>query len=295
MLFSFGFKPAGNSTSTPAAFTYTDAVTDTYGKIDTDKFIGLFAYNDNTNVYTAVDYIKNVDIMRYYGGSIQPSDFNVSIRVALDSTTPANSTVSIYINGLLCCQLAAGVLGTNSASLLHNVAKVTVNEGAYSSSYSNNGLAISNFVLSTEYDDSLKAEVLPLSGFGGTNNFSGALSAITESKQDTVYLSTSAELAQKCQLLLSAATLPTIEQLDVFMFARYVQAGGVSCQFSVTLKNQAGAAIGASSVITITANMDELKYQTKLAASYISSLVSSNKLTAVELATAYIEIEIVGV
>ena len=292
VLFSFGIKPADPSNPYSATFS-----SGGLGGIDNRNIVGMFFYNvTDSNTYTDTLLFPDIPLFNYNYGNIMQTHIPISIHIKLDAAVPANSKIAMYQGS---CKLAETTLGQIAAaigSLTANVAKVTINENYYEGvSITNNSFDMGNFVLCTEFDLSITACSVPLASFGSVNNFTGALSNITEVTQDTKYCSTTAELESVCQLKLLPLSSTTIESIDLFFFGRYVQSGGVSANFEISIRTSAGVDMVTPVIVTVQANRSDSKYQVSRVLRSQLNLVTSAKFTPAELANGYVQIKLVGV
>ena len=292
IIFSFGLKPYNLSSPYYNSFTSNGG-----GDIDNKNIVGMFFYNMvDTNTYTDTLLFPDVPIFRNVGGNIAQTSIPISIYIKLDPTTPANSKIVMYHGSCKLIETTVGQIAAAIGSLEANIAKITINENYYAgSSITNNSFDISNFVICTEFDLSIAARNIPFSSFGSVNDFDGALGNLTEITQNTQYCSTAAELESVCQLKLHQLSNTTIENIDLFFFGRYIQAGGSSANFEISIKTAAGVDMVTPVIATVLANMADSNYQVKRVLRSQLNLVTSAKFTPTDLADGYVQIKLVGV
>lgn len=247
----------------------------------------IFFYGDaSTTVPTSYEkltglpYIPgNVDGVAT-GGAWQNSYGGLSVNYVWDATTPTNSKLEIKWRGIT---YSVSSLSTKLQVTSKLIAKLTMGEAVVSTGNNNNyygGGLVKSVVVADGVDYSLTAKCIYPSAFGPNNAFSGAIASVNTPKQDTTYVSSSAEVSSIAEFeladLASIGTLDVIYKVDLFAFLRYVQSGGTSIQFTCALTDQSGN-VHASTIVTVAANETETQCRTnKVLSSLVSALTSQN-------------------
>ena len=229
----------------------------------------------------------------------------LTLHVKIDTVTPANSFIRMYIGS----KLEATITGTTVHQAVNlALGSFTIGEYITYASDINYYKAQCNYMVVSDVPDfSLKAYPIKPAALSTPNDFSGVIGNITSWIQDTLYISTSLETNAVCTFTLlnpASAILPvasklknnvhTVEKIDTYMMARYIQTGGVGCTFSIALYNGETKLTDDYSLY-FPANQDETKYLTKFVGTTLQNIVTMNKYTIAELANINVRVTLVGV
>lgn len=223
--------------------------------------------------------------------------------VKIDQSTPANSFVKLYING----SLVLSILGSDVHKATNmNIKELSIGEYITQSPSSNFVTGkISQLVVSDTPDFSLKTLPLKPSSLSTPNDFSGVIGNINGIYQDTNYLSTALETNAVCTIKLNPPTISggtpytannshTIETIDLYAMCRYMQTGGVSCNFSAALYDNT-TKISDDVLFNIPANQDETKYLTDFIGRLVQNTVTLGKYSISNMTNLFVRITLVGV
>ena len=288
------------------------------GNLDRIKInspISIFTFNalDPLSATKSVAAITTVNAPTALPPTKGPSFYNTSIPVAfsmhVDIATPANSYIRLTMYGKVVAEIAGE---TVHASSNMNLGEISITEFITSSNLGPAGTdyycnaQMSYLVVSDVIDNSLKAFTLKPSAFGANNDFTGTITALTPWQQDKVYLSSASELGAKVDVKLTAtsvqgtallgmaADITDVKKLQLFGMFRYIQVGGVSATFGVTLL--VGTTVATEQIlITIAANESDDNYLNRKIGEVITSLISTSNFTITDLNNLYARIELVGV
>lgn len=287
------------------------------GTADTPAINGklaLFIWNEldgttNTKLVSpTTTVVSSSDVYTVLNAGFLTCDHTISLHLKIDQATPANSVMRMVINGINAAEIVGSAVNasTNLVMTILTIKEFITSNGAQvGTSYYLQG-SMTYMVIADFADYSLTAYPLKPSAFGTVNDFTGVIGNITSWAQDQLYLSTSAETAVSVDIKLTAASITgnaklykndtanTIAALFNYGMFRYIQSGGVSATFSITLYVGTTQASDATNVV-ITANLDDTKYQTAQISKVITNLISSGNFTLADLNNLYARITLVGV
>lgn len=242
--------------------------------------------------------------------AFQIIDTQVAIHLKIDTVTPANSVFRLVIGGFVAAEILGSAVNasTGLAMTTLTIKEFITSSDQYQTNLSDYYLSwkVSYMVIADFVDYSLTAFPLKPSAFGTLNDFTGVIGNITSVVQDQLYLSTALETAASVDIKLTAIsvngapkqhkndTANKIAALRNYGMFRYIQAGGTSATFSITL--YVGTVQASNPVnVVITANLDDTKYQTAKLSEVITNLISSGNFTLADLNNLYARITLVGV
>lgn len=275
----------------------------------------IFIWNEldgttNTKLVSPTSTIvSSSDVYTILNAAVLSCDHTIAIHLKIDTSTPANSLLRLVINGINAAEVVGSAVNASTNLVMTTL---TIKEFITSSAITQTGSLyylqgkMAYLVIADFADYSLTAYPLKPSAFGTLNDFTGVIGNITSWTQDQLYLSTSAETAVSVDVKLTAASFTgnaklykndnanTIAAIFNYGMFRYVQSGGVSATFSVTLYVGTVAA-SASTNVVITANLDDTKYQTAQISKVITNLINSGNFTLADLNNMYARITLVGV
>ena len=286
-------------------------------RVEVNACIGIFTYNaldpaGNTKSVAAVTKAKAPFALPPSLGAVY---YKCSIPVAfsmhVDTTTPANSYIRLTMYGKVVAEIT-GALVHSSTNM--NLGELSITEFITSSNYSsqtNNSnyytsARMSYLVVSDVIDNSLKAFAMKPSAFGTTNDFTGPISALTPWVQDKNYIASATEIGATVDIKLTitathgtatqglSANNMDVKKLQLFGMFRYVQAGGTTVTFGVTLMVGTTAA-SAQQKIVIAANESDDNYLNRKIGEVVTSLINSGNFSITDLNNLYARITLVGV
>ena len=219
------------------------------------------------------------------------------IEIVVDLTAAGSRSVKYKVNGMLVAEL----LDSELPAGLTSVASIVICDPAILYKTRAIGYIIGSriatvLVADTEIPNIKTAGLVP-TAFGEVNNFTGALSNITSPVQDSLFIATSAEIGQEVDLLFTfPADLAAVESIDMYFQGKYVQADGIAAKFSLALYDKTTKAdISTPVIVTVPANQSDSLYLTYKVTTWVQNIVTSQKLTAADLANAGLRILIVEV
>lgn len=219
------------------------------------------------------------------------------IEIIVDLTTAGSRSVKYKVNGILVAEL----LDSELPAGLTSIASIVICDPAiiynsYAIGYKIGARIATVLVADTEIPNIKTAGLVP-TAFGEVNNFTGALSNITSPVQDSLFIATSAEIGQEVDLLFTfPADLAAVESIDMYFQGKYVQADGIAAKFSLALYDKTTKAdISTPVIVTVPANQSDSLYLTYKVTTWVQNIVTSQKLTAADLANAGLRILIVEV
>lgn len=278
--------------------------------------LAIFIWNEldgttNTKLVSPITtVVSSSDVYTVLNSAFIACDHTISLHLKIDTGTPANSVMRMVINGVIAAEIIGSAVNasTNLVMTTLTIKEFITSSNLYQTNVSDYYLAarMTYMVIADFADYSLTAYPLKPSAFGTVNDFTGVIDNITSWAQDQLYLSTSAETAVSVDIKLTTAsftgnaklykndTSNTIAALFNYGMFRYIQSGGVSATFSITLYVGTTPASEATNVV-ITANLDDTKYQTAQISKVITNLISSGNFTLADLNNLYARITLVGV
>ena len=239
--------------------------------------LGLYTWNDDGSVKTSkFDSTGLYPLAVFQDYSIRRSDRAISFHYVNDPNTPANSKIEVYYGAELILNMTGAELGVradNDPATLY-LFRTTLNADSGSSYRHRLSYAIVTDTLN------LSLEPLVMKPLALTYNvdFSGDVNALRENFQDETYLSCSAETGKYVEFTITKSAtyfnqLATGGQLvsgAMFFYSRYLQIGGTSATFNISIYN--GTELYYSEDYVLTANEDSAYYQTKVLAAIGTAL-----------------------
>lgn len=262
----------------------------------------LFTYNSDGSVNSTIDsgwdMFKNVNIYNnnYPGAAI---NHNFTVHYKIDTVTPANSTLILYKDSCELCRLAGTQVHSNANMVLGSV---KLRDNITNSGYAGyRSIVLASLLVSDT--PMFGAQVFPLKpeAYTANNAFTGAITNINTLLQDTYFIASPNEVNTVAEFTIKRisglvgsrgtnlkAGIHTLKYLSNYMYARYVQEGGVSVTFET--KNKAGTTdVNTAVTSVVAANEDTTSYRTlkisgqavDVDVSQIDNLVAEVKLVGV--------------
>ena len=205
----------------------------------------------------------------YYGEREHNTGYALDYFV--DPDTPANSYFAIYAGNREIARLTGAQLTDNPNNTVAKIVFMRNWSTEFSTSYY--GFAVNNMVVTDEPNFTLKAVTVRPQALTYSADFTGPITNINDTLQDSNYISSSAETGKYIEFSLakwtpnSNVTLRDFVQtkflnLDIYFYGRYAQVGGVSATFTITVFDDQSTKLLEKDV-TVPANEDNLYYQTK--------------------------------
>lgn len=243
-----------------------------------DTMLCLFTYNSdgtvNTTVNTGINLYKDVrGNNNNYTDTASKVSKLFSIEYKPDTVTPANSYFRLYKDCAVIGEISGAAVNSNANMSLGSVRLRDNITSAGNVGYT--ALTLGYLLVSDIPMHGARVYPLKPTALTAGNEFSGVVTSINTTTQDTLYMASAAEVNSKCEFtsILPAGLLsnPTADvktsshklvHLDNYIHARYIQDGGVSCTFSVVQLDGSSSNIYTPVNTVIAANEENSTYRT---------------------------------
>ena len=279
LLFSIGFKADPYSTGSDV------------------QPLGLYSWNDDGSLKTSkFDTTGLYPMALLTNYSSRTPDRALSFNYFNDPNDLNNSKFDVYYGGEKILSMSGAELGTHAD---HDPAVLyffrnTLNKDS-ASSYRHR---VSYIVVTDTLDLTLEPLVLKPNALISSVDFTGVVTDIADTLQDANYISCSAEVGKYIEFSLKKGS-SNFKAMNsggdlvggvMSFYGRYLQIGGVSVTFTITIFN--GGQIYYSEDVVVPANQDNSYYQTMLLNAISSAL---NGLSAKNILSYTVRIELKGV
>ena len=287
-IFSIGYTPSGSypDTASKLKFFIWDGTA-------TQALLGTTNLNTNlTSEYTDTTVRSVANIVNFY--------------INVDTVTPANSVALVYVDGLRVLNLTGAALhlaaALTFASLTLGATYTTAPSAVGSTRLA---LMLGSFVALDYQDFSVFAVPYKPSAIGSVNDFTGVIANITSWLQDKLYFTSAVETGAVVEFVMAIPTsyayhaaattnLYKPKQVKSYLGGRYIQAGGVSIIYTVTLYSGSTQISNPVSVV-VNANESDDQYLVDFAGAVSTSIATAQQLTQTEMATLRVRVALVGV
>lgn len=287
-IFSFGYTTSGSNADTINRLKFF-----IWDGTATQALLGTTALNTNIVPEVTDTNVRATNNM-----------FNFYINI--DTVTPANSVAVAYLDGLQVLNL--------SGAALHLAGALTFASLTIGTSYTTNPAAIgtvrmaamiASFVALDYQDFTVYAVPYKPSAIGSVNDFTGVIANITSWLQDKLYFTTSVEVGATVEFIMAipavgyayladvASAMYAPKQIKSYLGGRYIQAGGVSITYTVTLYSGTTQISNPVSVV-VNANENDDQYLVDFAGAVSTSIATSQPISQSEIAALRVRVALVG-
>ena len=206
----------------------------------------------------------------------------------VDPDTPANSYFAIYAGNREIARLTGAQLTDNPNNTVAKIVFMRNWSTEFSTSYY--GFVVNNLVVTDEPNFTLKAVTVRPQALTYSADFTGPITNINDTLQDSNYISSSAETGKYIEFSLAKwnpntnVTLRDFVQtkflnLDIYFYGRYAQVGGISATFTITVFDDQGTKVLEKDIV-VAANEDNIYYQTKFVDSVTLALLPFSQIVS---------------